>query len=263
MAEQQRRAPRLLTVKQTFRLTPNMIRVTFAGPELQGIPAGREGANCKIMLPAEGQSRDDFAAQLQDGHRPTTRTYTVRHFREETLEMDIDFVAHGDEGPASAWALKAKPGDFLGFAGPGTVKVTHYSADFYIVAADSSALPVAAATLEAMPGDAKGVAIFEIPTEADRQDIAMPSGIEAYWFVHADPHVASTAQQDFIRSMPWPKGRIQTCIAGENSVIKDMRTFLLREKGLTKDDAYIAGYWKIGLIEDEHQKMKRQEAEAA
>ncbi len=263
MAEPQRRAPRLLTVKQAYPLTPNMIRVTFAGPELEGIRTGCEGANCKIMLPEPGQNREDFAARLLDGPRPTTRTYTVRHFRAAGLEMDIDFVAHGDEGPASAWAIRAQPGDFLGFAGPGPVKVNHFSADFYVVAADPSALPVAAATLEAMPGDAKGIAIFEIPTEDDRQEIALPPGIETHWLVHPDPHRPSTAQQDFIRALPWPEGRIQTCIAGESGVIKDLRSFLIRERGLAKEDAYISGYWKIGLVEDEHQKVKRQEAEAA
>ncbi len=263
MAEPQKRVPRLLTVKKAFRLTPNMIRVTFAGPELQGIPAGREGANCKIMLPEPDQSRDDFAAQLRDGPRPATRTYTVRHFRENALEMDIDFVAHGDEGPASAWAIRAKPGDFLGFAGPGLVKVTHFEADFYIVAADPSALPVAAATLEAMPRDARGIAVFEVPTEADRQRIDMPLGIETHWFVHPDPHVPSTAQVDFIRALPWPEGRVQTCIAGESGVIKALRDFLIKDRGLAKQDAYISGYWKIGLVEDEHQKVKRQESEAA
>lgn len=263
MAQPKRRVPRLLTVKRAFPLTPNMIRVTFAGPELEDMPAGCEGANCKIMLPASGQSKDDFAVQLRDGPRPVTRTYTVRHFRRRALEMDIDFVAHGDEGPASAWALRAKAGDFLGFAGPGPVKVTHFSADFYLVAADSSALPVAAATLEAMPRDARGIAIFEIPTEADRQEIAMPAGIEAHWLLHSQPQEASTAQQDFFRALPWPESRIQTCIAGESGVIKDLRNFLIKEKGLSKDDAYISGYWKIGLVEDEHQKVKRLDSEAA
>ena len=46
-----RPAARLLTVKEAFYLTPNMIRVVFAGPELDGFPEGREGGNCKMMNP--------------------------------------------------------------------------------------------------------------------------------------------------------------------------------------------------------------------
>ena len=256
----ERRRPRLLTVSRAVRLTPNMIRVTFAGPELEGIPAGREGANCKLMLPALGQDREAFSAQLTEGPRPTTRTYTVRHFREDELELDIDFAMHEGEGPATAWARSAGPGSFCGFAGPSQTKVAHFLAYWYLVAGDMSALPVAAATLEAMPRNAKGVAIFEITSEADRQDIAAPEGVRMHWRLHPDPKVPSGAQESFVRALDWPEGRVQTCIAGESGVIKALRTFLHKEKALPRDDTYISGYWKIGLIEDEHQEIKRLEA---
>ena len=45
-------------------------------------------------------------------------------------------------------------------------------------------------------------------------------------------------------------------------MIKGLRAFLHNEKGLPRDDTYISGYWKIGLVEDEHQKIKRLEANA-
>lgn len=253
-------APRLLTVKEAIHITPNMVRVTFAGPELEGFPTGREGGNCKIMLPAPGQSKDEFAEQLANGPKPVTRTYTVRYFREDRLELDIDFVAHGDEGPASAWASAAKPGDFCGFAGASLPKMMEFTADWYLVAADMSALPVASAALEAMPDDARGIAIFEIMSEADRQTIRMPDGIEAHWLVQEDPHKPSGAQENLIRSMDWPEGRVQTCIAGESGVIKALRGFLHQEKKIPRTDTYISGYWKIGLVEDQHQAMKRAEA---
>jgi len=46
-----RPGPRILTVKRAWHLTPSMIRVTFAGSGLEGFPPGREGGNCKLMLP--------------------------------------------------------------------------------------------------------------------------------------------------------------------------------------------------------------------
>lgn len=254
-----RPVPRILTVKKAWYLTPNMIRVTFAGPELEGFPEGREGANCKIMLPDMNEDRAAFAARLADGPAPMRRTYTVRHYRADALEMDIDFVAHGDNGPASRWASHAQPGDFLGFAGPGPVKVESFDADWYLVAADPSALPVAAATLEAMPRDAKGIAIFEITAPKDQQAIDAPEGIAMHWLVNPEPTTPSTRQEDFIRGLDWPKGRVQTCIAGESGVIRAARAFLHQEKQLPRADTYISGYWKIGLIEDEHQQMKRAE----
>ena len=253
-------APRLLTVRRARRVTPNMVRVTLSGLEPAGIPAGCEGAHCKIMLPARGQARDDFAAQLADGPRPVTRTYTIRHVRPGDDEIDIDFVAHGDEGPASAWALRAEPGSFCGFVGPGSVKLAEFYADWYLVAADMSALPVAAATLEAMPRDARGLAVIEITSEDDRQAIDAPPGIDVHWRVQPDPHTPSDAQERLIRSLDWPEGTVQTCIAGESGVIRALRHLLHNEKGLPRRDTYISGYWKIGLVEDEHRELKRAEA---
>ncbi|MGJ8545258.1 MAG: siderophore-interacting protein [Sulfitobacter sp.] len=251
--------PRLLTVARAGRLTPNMIRVVLSGPELAGFPEGREGGNCKLMLPEPGESRADFDARLADGPPPVRRTYTVRKYDAEAQELTIDFVAHGDHGPACRWANHAKPGDFLGFAGPSAPKLESFNADFYLIAADPSAIPVAAAALEAMPRDAKGVAIFEVTAAEDRQDIDAPAGIAQHWLVQPDPHQPSTAQETLIRALPWPQGRVQTCIAGESGVIKSLRAFLHNEKQLPRDDVYISGYWKIGLIEDQHQAEKRAE----
>lgn len=251
--------PRLLSVKDAFYLTPNMIRVTFAGPELSDIPEGCEGGNCKLMLPEPDESRESFSSRLTDGPTPIRRTYTVRHYRADVQELDIDFVAHGDKGQASGWAINAKKGSFLGFAGPSGPKVAHFEADWYLIAADPSALPVAAAALEAMPRDAKGVAIFEITSPEDKQDIDAPDGIEIHWLTHNNPHKPSIAQEQFIRDLDWPGGRIQTCIAGESSAIRSIRDFLHNEKQLRGKDIYISGYWKIGLIEDQHQEYKRAE----
>jgi len=252
-----RPGPRLLTVANAWRLTPNMIRVVFAGPELEGFPTGREGGNCKLMIPDIGETKERFAARLQNGPPPVRRTYTVRMFDADTQELTIDFVAHGDEGPASRWASDAKPGDFLGFAGPSAPKVTQFNADWYLVAADLSAIPVAAAALEAMPRDAKGVAIFEVTSPDDKQDIAIPAGIDVHWLIHPDPHLSSVAQEEVIRTLQWPDGRVQTCIAGESGVIRSLRAFVMNERKLPKEDVYISGYWKIGLVEDQHQQAKR------
>lgn len=257
-----KRPPALFTVTAATRLTPHMIRVTLSAPEIGALDRGCHGANCKIFLPDTGQSAQDFAQALRDGPRPTVRTYTVRHVRPDLCEMDIDFVDHGDGGPASAWARRAKAGDICGFAGPGPVKVASYYADSYLIIADMSALPVAAATLEAMPHDAKGTAIFEIAAPEDRQDFRIPAGITCHWIVNPAPHMPDPTIAQMVRDMPPVAGVLQTCIAGESGMIKDLRQELLVARGLPKDDCYISGYWKIGLIEDEHQKMKRAEAAA-
>lgn len=174
--------------------------------------------------------------------------------------VDIDFVDHGDGGPASAWARNAQAGTVCGFAGPGPIKVTSYYADSYLIVADMSALPVAAATLEAMPEGAKGTAIFEIMSPEDKQDFRIPDGIDVHWIVNADPREIGVQVIEMLRDMDWPSGVVQACIAGESGMIKTLRQDILVKRALPKEDCYISGYWKIGLIEDEHQQLKRAEA---
>jgi NADPH-dependent ferric siderophore reductase len=197
-------------VKAAWHLTPNMIRVTLTGARLRQIDPDCAGANFKIFLPETDQTESGFLRQLSDGPRPSVRTYTVRHASPEDQEIDVDFVDHGDAGPASAWARRAaKTGrGFCGFAGPGSVKVTSFHADAYLLAADMSALPVVAATLEAMPRDATGVACIEITSGADQQIIEAPSGIDLNWLVHAEPSKPSAAVPDLVRSSHWPAGRV-------------------------------------------------------
>jgi NADPH-dependent ferric siderophore reductase len=253
-----RRISAVLEVRSARRVTPNMIRVTLTGPDLSAIPAWIAGGHCKLMIPEPGQSRFVFEDRLFNGPTPVTRTYTIRHARPEACEIDVDFVAHGDDGPASGWAGRAQPGDVIGFAGPGMPKLTEFDADFYLIAADMSALPVAAAAMEALPRDARGMAIFEVTTPEDRQEIDAPAGISQHWLLHPDPHDPSRAQVDIVEAMQWPEGRVRTMIAGETGVIRSLRLFLRQDKGLDRARVYASGYWRIGLAEDEHQKVKRE-----
>jgi NADPH-dependent ferric siderophore reductase len=253
-----RRISAVLEVRAARRVTPNMIRVTLTGPDLSAIPAWIAGGHCKLMIPEPGQSRCGFEDRFFNGPKPVTRTYTIRHARPGACEIDVDFVAHGDDGPASAWAGRARPGDVIGFAGPGMPKLTEFDADFYLIAADMSALPAAAAALEALPRDARGVAIFEVTAPEDRQEIDAPAGLSQHWLLHPDPHQPSRAQVGMVEAMPWPEGRVRTMIAGETGVIRSLRLLLRQDKGLDRARVYASGYWRIGLAEDEHQKVKRE-----
>lgn len=256
----QKRLRCVLSVTASRYLTPNMIRVTLSGPELADLPASIAGGHCKIMLPEPGQSAREVLHRMEQGPKPVTRTYTIRHARPDQCEIDIDFVSHGDEGPASAWAARAKPGDILGFAGPGAPKMREFNADFYLIAADMSALPVAAAGLEALPRDAQGIAIFEVVSAEDRQEIDAPDGVEQHWLVQGDPAISPSRQNEWITRLPSHPGRTKTLIAGETGVVRALRMHLRGERALAREDVYASGYWRIGLAEDEHQKVKNTEA---
>lgn len=119
-----------------------------------------------------------------------------------------------------------------------------------------SAIPVAAAMLERMPRDARGVAIFEVMKADDAQAIDAPPGVEIRWLVNSDPHRPRPLQLDAIRALELPLGKVRTCIAGEHGMVTWIRDHLLNGRGLNRRDLYISGYWEIGLVEEEHQIHK-------
>ncbi len=240
-------APRQLKVIRKTAISPNMLRVTLGGEEMAGFPDNRDSANFKLLIPG---------AQP----KPTVRTYTVRSFDPVAGEVDVDFVLHADHGPASDWAMRAGAGDRVGFAGPGTPKWVDFSADWFFIGGDMSALPAIGANIERLPADAKGYAVLEIIDDADRQDLPFPAGLEVDWLVNKDPNTPSTYLQDKVMSLPWMDGRPAVWFAGESGAVKALRRYFIFEREVAKSDLYTSGYWQIGLTEDRHQIVKRKEA---
>jgi len=255
------RRTRMAEVVRSRRLTPGMHRVTFGGEDMADFPAGQESAHIKLILPEPGQDRHEFESLIAEGNAKSfrRRTYTVRHHRPADNEMDVDFVVHEGGGPACDWALAAQPGSFLAMGGPGPKKAPHPAADWYLFGADLSAFPAAAAALEDLPADAVGKAIFEIPSEDDRQALDAPKEIDIHWHVHSDSHRISERQLAFFRDLEWPAGNAGVFAAGEGHAVKMLREHLLNERGMDKREMYLSSYWIIGLAEDEHQVQKRAE----
>src|SRR5262245_24518204 len=102
--------PRRIHVKRVERLTPLTVRVTFTGDELATYAWNGPAAHIKLAFPDAGQSEPIFP--VPDGPRPTMRTFTPRRFDAAALELDVEFVLHG-EGPASTWASQARSGQKL------------------------------------------------------------------------------------------------------------------------------------------------------
>src|SRR3989304_3618452 len=113
-----RRPPlRMVQVSRVERLTPRGLRGTFAGEELAGFEARGPAGPLKVFSPPPGQARPVRPTYDADGRpvsppgveRPVSRTYTSRRWRPDALELDVDFVLHG-EGPGASWAQRARPG---------------------------------------------------------------------------------------------------------------------------------------------------------
>lgn len=250
---------RVAEVVESIRLTPNMQRIILSGDELLGFPPNRDGANFKIMVPKPNQNREEFSVEVNNpsGSR-TVRTYTISKYDEKSNQLIVDFALHDGSAPAGDWAKTAKIGSFLGVTNGGAKKVNEFWGSRHVIAADMTALPAIEALLREMPKDSKGDAFFEVTHPKDKRDMGAPIGFNITWLVHADPHVPSTAQVDNIRRLN-PDPNTQVTAAGEHSVIAALKDYFFVERNFDPAKHYLSPYWKIGLIEDEHQDLKRSE----
>ncbi|UTF61568.1 siderophore-interacting protein [Gilvimarinus sp. DA14] len=257
-----RPGPRILSVKTAYNLSPHMRRVVFTADELDDFPEHHESANFKLLLPPPGQHLNIDALAAGDAtNRPIVRTYTLRHYHRLEREVVVDFLLHQPAGPASSWAATAKPGDVVGFAGPGKPKWIDTSADWFLFAGDMSALPAIAANLEQLPKHAKGYTVLEVISEEDKVPLQKPSGIELTWVINPNPQQPTDALISTVQQQPWLGGNAAAWVAGESGAIKKIRRYL-KDSGIDKRRLYASGYWQIGMTEDVHQVEKRKDAEA-
>lgn len=242
--------PRIYEVLSTSLITPNMRRVSIGGEALEGFPTGQEGGYLKLRIPGAAPS-----------DKPFVRTYTIRH--QTPTALDIDFVLHGSDevgGPAVLWAETVEPGERISAGGPGPAKPLPPDADWYFVAGDMTALPAIAVNLAALPEDAVGHAVIEVQTEADRQDLRHPAGVDIHWLINPEPGHHPELFEQAVRSVPWGKGNVYAWCATEFDAMRRARTYLRGERGLTPERLYISSYWKLGLVEDRHRDIKRADA---
>ncbi len=91
-------------------------------------------------------------ALLEEGQRPTMRTYTVIDPDPVTGTLAIDFVVHGAEGIAGPWASTALPGDSIAVRGPSGAYAPDPTADWHLFAGDEAAIPAIRQSLARRPG---------------------------------------------------------------------------------------------------------------
>ncbi|NYE96328.1 NADPH-dependent ferric siderophore reductase [Psychromicrobium silvestre] len=191
---------------------------------------------------------------------PVTRTYTVRWVNEQNRELAIDFVVHGDIGLAGPWAAAAQPGDRLIVSGPGGAYNPNPEADWYLFAGDESALPAISAAIEALPTQATGLAFIEVPGESDIQELSAPEGLIINWLPRGTEAAGdSTLLIDAVAGASWPEGTVDAFVHGEREYMKALRDVLFKQRGLTKNQVSLSGYWARGRTEDRFQAEKRQD----
>ncbi|GIH96498.1 siderophore-interacting protein [Planobispora siamensis] len=252
-------AYRLLEVRRVDRITPGTVRVTLAGAELEGFREQAPTDHVKLCFPAPGAELPVPAVVEDDAWargpvEPITRDYTVRHYRPEALELDVDMVVHGD-GVASAWAERAEPGMRLGVLGPRGSVVVPPAYDWYLLAAEETGIPALGRWLEALPAGVKVIAFAEVAGPQEEQPLAVRDGVRLTWLHRgaAEPGTTDLLERA-IRAADLPGGTGYAWVAGEARTLRPIRRHLREERGLAPEQVDVDGYWKRGEADHDHHR---------
>ncbi|MFD6200075.1 siderophore-interacting protein [Streptomyces rubiginosohelvolus] len=262
-----------LTVVRTRRLGPSILRITLGGPGSEGFRGGGRDQSLSLPLPRPGQReavapaagggswRERWRA-LPEDERPVLRSYAVRAERprpDGSTEVDVDFVLHGDGGPASRWARAAAPGDRLTVAGPTVADNTAVrfrppaDTDWVLIRADETALPAAAAVLESLPAGLPARVWLEVPRTEDRQALNTAAKARIRWLVRNE---GAACGVEAVRATELPAGTPYVWIAGEASGVRALRHHLVRERGFAPERVTSTTYWTRGLSEEQARKAR-------
>ncbi|MET1051190.1 MAG: siderophore-interacting protein [Mycetocola sp.] len=293
-----------MRVTRAQRLSSSLLRATFSGDDLQHIADDGLDQRIKVLFPIAGVGFTDIGLHddppapvsewygrwrtLPDEARNPMRTYTVRNPRPALGEVDIDFVLHGDAGPASAWAMTAAPGDELVIVGPdarsdqsGGIEWKPGAASDVLLAGDETALPAICAILESLPAGIRGQAFIEVPHADDRIPVETASSVALTWLPRDGAPLGerlSSAVKDWVSRSTTPQttdaaaletespdevvwdvpdaepansdGDFYAWLAGEAGVITSLRRHLVRDLGIDRRRVAFMGYWRVGRSEN-------------
>lgn len=258
-----------LSVSRKEYVTPHYIRIYLTGDGVSEIADTTIGVNNKILIPPVGLDKVYFPEfdydkgqwkPMDNSIRPIVRTYTHRGIDLRRNEIWIDFVAHGDEGPASAWAIGSKPGDVLGVLMKAGKTELFPQANNYLLVGDATALPVLGAILESLPASTKGTCIIEVHGPEDVQKLYTQADIDFIW-LHNDAPQEGSLLVDLVKIRSLPLSERFAYVAAEFSTVREIRNYLRKDLGWKREELYAYSYWKIGISEDKSANERRQESE--
>lgn len=244
---------RWVTVRRIEQVTPRVIRLRLQGDDLATFEPKPPGAHVKLVLPRPGIEKPAEALRYEgrtaifaDGVTPPfLRTYTPLHFDRERLELEVEFLIH-DDGMASDWVQRAKIGDAIMVAGPGGGWDVPADGDWYIVAADDTAIPAAGQVLGAIAPGARRLVAFEVVGEQEVRPVPSMGDGTAWLFRGNDAGRAGALIEEWVRTLELPTGRGYAWIACEAGAMRRIRRHLIHDRGLAPDQLVTRGYWRRG-----------------
>ncbi|WP_297553374.1 siderophore-interacting protein [uncultured Corynebacterium sp.] len=243
-------------------ISPAMRRITLSGEQLQ--EHERDGISVPSLLshgfdddvrlifpdPETGErphpiAQNDGNLLWPEAVKNLFRTYTVRYFDAVNGRLAIDFARHG-EGLAENWSQSVRIGDPIFVAGPKSCAQLPTHTDWLLLAGDETALPAIGRCLESLPSGHDAIAVVEVPTSADIQDLDIPDSVQIHWAIRDQGEgfveKASALFEESADSQ-LHNGEAYVWAAGEASRLKTLRR-LFKVSGIAPEHQEITGYWR-------------------
>jgi len=280
-------------LKEKIAITPSLVRCVFSGDEVDKMKLESPDQRIKVLLPGDngqtpnlqnGEGWYQTMLKLPKDERPIMRTYTLRGLRAAQKEADVEFVVHGETGPASSWVIHAQPGAALQLVAP-NAECTEVSGGFewappvdvqqVLLIADETALPAAVGILEQLASQPQPPAVqafFEVPLQADCQDLSAFPFVQVHWLPREQGHHGvgeallaavsahvqipasacasdqSLALQSLDTTLLWERAESEATsfyawVAAESSAVKALRRHLIGERELDRSVVNFMAYW--------------------
>jgi NADPH-dependent ferric siderophore reductase len=236
------------TVLSRQQVTPGMIRLTFGG--LAGFSSTGIGDEyLRLFFPNKQTGKlhlphisEDGRWTYPDGQDAIVySTYTVRRYRPEQGQLDIDFVVH-EGGVASDWAQHANPGDRITINNPRGLYAPPADTVWQLLVADATGLPALSRLLEQTPRHVQSRVFIEIARAEDEQRLEHP-GATVTWLHRSGNGVAPSRMEDVVRAVPLPPTPGYIWVAGEQKAVRAIRKFVRQELKLPAERYELVAYW--------------------
>lgn len=251
-----------LRVLRSQRISPHFVRVTLGEGDIEQFRYLGFDQWFRLFIPVS----DDSLSRLPNAtkvnlpmylkylriaktDRPVLRNYSVRAFRSEGPEIDVDFVVHGhgdDAGPAATWAQNCRNGDPVAIIDEGRGFNPDASLRRVTLVADESGLPAAAGILASLDADVTGQALLEIPDAADEQELRAPEGVAVTWLPRdGSSEVPGRLALATAMELPLPAEPFYGWVVGEQQLPTGLRRHWVKA-GVPKQNIMFCGYWRTG-----------------
>ena len=223
---------RPLEVTAVDRLTPHMVRIALRGDDMADFISASPDDHLKVLIDGPEGER-----QMRD--------YTPRRFSCEDQTLLLDFAVH-DAGPATQWALDARPGDQLNIGGPRGSRIIEGDIRNWLLIGDETALPAIGRRIEEASADTQFTTVIAIPGPDDRQTFDTAAKVNSVWIYR--PVADAAKAEPFMKVIEDVTVTDDTFvwIAAEGLVTRGLRQHFLDTRQHPPNWLKAAGYWVKG-----------------